>query len=168
MGVDSMRAHATCYLAVCSLILASCATSPDACNPREASFFKNTSCLASGAYDTRQGRLELELAKERGLSQDFHAVLAALEAEQADTRGQLRRRQGEYASLDQAWHRLQTRLSQAYGGNRALEQQIRDINRSLSELKSQSDEADLRAKEDQRAALRQKLSLLQQEVDAGI
>jgi chromosome segregation ATPase len=163
-----MRANVIWYLAACSSTLGSCATSPDECNPHEASFLENTSCLASGAYDTRQGRLERELAKERSLNRDFHAVLAALQEEQADARGKLRHRQGEYASLTQAWQRLQNSLNQTYSGNRALEQQIQDIDRSVSELKSQGNKADQRAKEAQREALRRKVSLLQKEVDAGI
>jgi chromosome segregation ATPase len=163
-----MRAIVIWYLAACSSTLGSCATSPDECNPHEASFFKNTTCLASGAYDTRQGRLQRELAKERSLNRDFNAVLAALQEEQADTHGKLRRRQGEYASLTHAWKRLQSNLHQTYSGNRALEQQIRDIDRSVSELKSQGNEADLGAKEAQREALWRKVSLLQKEVDAGI
>jgi len=163
-----MRANVIWYLAACSSTLGACATSPDECNPHEASFFKNTSCLASGAYDTRQGHLQSELAKERSLNRDFNAVLAALQKEQADARGKLRHRQGGYASLTHAWKRLQNSLNQTYSGNRALEQQIRDIDRSVSELKSQGNKADQRAKEAQREALRQKVSLLQKEVDAGI
>ena len=163
-----MRANVIWYLAACSSTLGACATSPDECNPHEASFFKNTSCLASGTYDTRQGRLERELAKERSLNRDFNAVLAALQEKQADARGKLRHRQGEYASLTQAWQRLQMRLSQTYSGNRALEQQIREIDSSVSDLKSRGNESDLRAKDAQREALRRKVSLLQKEVDAGI
>jgi chromosome segregation ATPase len=163
-----MRANVIWYLVACSSTLGSCATSPDECNPHEASFFKNTSCLASGSYDTRQGRLQRELAKEHSLNRDFNAVLASLQEEQADTRGKLRHRQGEYASLTRAWQRLQSSLNQTYSGNRALEQQIRDIDRSVSGLKSRGERADLRAKEAQREALRRKVSLLQKEVDAGI
>ena len=53
-------------------------------------------------------------------------------------------------------------------GDRRVNRQIRDIDRSVSDLKSRGNESDLRAKDAQREALRRKVSLLQKEVDAGI
>lgn len=150
------------------LLCCGCSTTPAECDPSRADFFANTACLASGTYATRESRLERELAREQQLNRDFYAVLAALEQEQAAVRSKLRAREARYAKLDGAWNNLQSSLRQGYGENRELARRVEAIDRGFSQRKGASGTPDLREKERLRSDLRRDLSLLQQELEAGI
>ena len=151
-----------------ALLCCGCNTRPTDCDPSKASFYNNTACLASGGYDARQARLELELAREQRLNRDFHAVLAALDQEQTRVKRQLRESESGYRNLDHAWNSLQADLKRGYGENQSLARQIEAIDRDLERRKTPSPHANDRHKERQRSDLRRKLSLLHQEIDAGI
>jgi hypothetical protein len=150
------------------LLCCGCSTAPAECDPSRADFFSNTACLAGGTYAARKTRLEHELAHEQRINRDFYAVLSALEEEQAGVRSTLRSREAEYATLDRAWRNLQTSLHQGYGENQALRRRIDEIDHDLTERKSPASAEDVRRKERLRSELRRDLSLLQQELDAGI
>jgi chromosome segregation ATPase len=145
-----------------------CSTAPAECDPSRADFFSNTACLASGTYATRESRLERELAREQRINRDFYAVLAALEQEQVSVRSRLRASEARYADLDRAWDDLQASLRQGYGENRELARRIDVIDRELAQRKAGSGTEDVRRKERLRSDLRRDLSLLQQELEAGI
>jgi chromosome segregation ATPase len=148
-------------------LLGGCATSAPECDPSQADFFNNTGCLASGAYDQRQAQLQRELSLEQRRNREFRMVLAALEEEKAGVRAGLRASQARYGKLDRAWESLRRDLEQGHAKNTALERQIASIDQQMERRKSTATtdvERKIRARDD----LQRRLSLLQQEVDAGV
>ena len=150
-----------------SPLAAGCATTASECDPGRADFFKNTSCLASGAYDQRQADLQRDLAAEQQRNRGFNEVLAALEEEKAGVRSNLESRQSQYAKVDRAWQDLRRDLERGHSRNAALERQIASIDRQMARRKAAGPaESELKIRE--RDDLERRLSLLQREVDAGV
>jgi septal ring factor EnvC (AmiA/AmiB activator) len=149
------------------LLAVACATAPKDCDPTRADFFKNTGCLASGAYDERQARLEDELAREQERNRAFREVLGALEEEKAGVEAGLRASQSRYAKLDAAWRSLRGDLLRSSAQSAELERQIGSLDAQMARRKA-SGSADVKKRIQERDDLRRRLSLLQQEIDAGV
>lgn len=155
------------FLISLPLLAASCATAPKDCDPSKADFFKNTGCLAAGTYETRQVRLQHELAREQQRNQAFREVLAALEAEQAQVARKLTARQSEYARLDATWQGLRRDLQQSNAESIELQRQIDSLDQQMARRKS-VDPGNTVAKQRERDDLQRRFLLLQQEIDAGV
>lgn len=150
-----------------SLLTVSCATAPKDCDPGKADFFKNTGCLAAGTYETRQVRLQQELAREQRRNQSFRRVLAALETEKAEVKANLSSRQSEYSRLDTAWQDLRRDLLQGRTESVQLERQIASVDEQMARRKA-GESADVTQRLRERDGLQRRLVLLQQEIDAGV
>ncbi len=144
--------------------LVACATTPGQCDPKNVDFFKNTSCLASGAYSERQRSLRSTLESEQSQNAAFRAVLAELQVEQAQVKGQLRGRQAEYARLDAAWGDLKRSLAGQIQQNRSLGARVGQID---SEVKGRKG-ADPAKQRETRDQLQRQIVLLEQELNAGV
>lgn len=149
------------------LLAVSCATTPEDCDPGRADFIRNTGCLASGAYETRQVRLQSELAREQQRNQGFRDVLTALDAEKAAIASNLQASQSRYNRLDGTWKQLRGDLLRNGAESAALERQILSIDEQMARRKSPGS-ADTAQKVQERDDLRRRLSLLQKEIDAGV
>ena len=149
------------------LLAVSCATTPKDCDPSRADFIRNTGCLASGAYETRQVRLRSELAREQQRNQGFRDVLSALDAEKAAVASNLRASQSRYSRLDGTWQKLRGDLLRNGAESAALERQIQSIDAQMARRKSPGS-SDTAQKVQERNDLRRRLSLLQKEIDAGV
>lgn len=150
------------------MALAGCATTPGDCDPSRADFFNNTACLASGSYAQRQQTMEATLVREQGANQAFREVLAGLETEQAQVKGQLRTREAQYAKLDAAWRNLKQRLARESANNQALRARIATLDREVKARKRTDAAPDPGAKRATRDDLRLQVSLLEQELAAGV
>jgi chromosome segregation ATPase len=165
---ETKRMKAAKLLALSLPLLAlSCATAPKDCDPSRADFFKNTGCLAAGTYETRQVRLQHELAREQQRNQAFRDVLAALEEEKASVKASLSARQSDYARLDAAWQGLRRDLQLSSAESVELERQIASVDQQMARRKT-SVSADVAQKVQERDDLRRRFLLLQQEIDAGV
>ena len=151
-----------------SLALAGCATTPGECDPTKESFYNNTSCLASGAYAQRQRNLQTELAAEQSRNAAFKAVLEELQLEQAQVRSTLKAREVRYARLDAAWADLKRSLRAEQQQNAVLASRIEQIDREVEARKAPIAGTDAERKAQVRDDLQRKVSLLQQELDAGV
>lgn len=149
------------------LLAVSCATTPGDCDPSRADFLRNTGCLASGAYETRQVRLQSELAREQQRNLGFREVLSALDAEKAAVASNLQASRSRYNRLDGAWQKLRGDLLRNDAENAALDRQIQSIDEQMSRRKNPGS-ADGAQKAQERDDLRRRLSLLQKEIDAGV
>lgn len=149
------------------LLAISCATTPEDCDPSRADFIRNTGCLASGAYETRQVRLQSELAQEKKRHQGFRNVLSALDAEKAAVASNLKESQSRYNRLDGTWQELRGDLLRHGAESATLERQIQSIDEQMARRKSPG-AADTAQKVQERDDLRRRLSLLQKEIDAGV
>ena len=161
----------TCLLIVVigtTLLLVGCATTPGDCDPGKDSFYNNTSCLASGAYRQRQRNLETELAAERSRNAAFQAVLAELRLEQSQARSTLKEREARYAKADAAWRDLKRSLDAERKQNAALSSRIDQIDNEVKARKSSAIEADAQRRLQARDSLKRQVSMLQQELDAGV
>jgi chromosome segregation ATPase len=166
--MKSIQKSIVLALSLCLPLLAvSCATAPNDCDPRRADFFQNTSCLGSGSYETRQARLQSELAQEQQRNRAFRKVLAALEQEKVGVKSRLSASQSRYAGLDAAWRGLRRDLLQGNRESAELERQIASIDEQMARRKS-AGTGDVAQKVQERDDLRRRLSLLQQEIDAGV
>jgi hypothetical protein len=155
-------------VAAMATFAAGCATTMGECDPSSPDFFKNTSCLASGAYGERQRAMQATLAQEQSRNAAFRAVLAELQAEQARVKGQLSAREADYAGLDAAWRNLKQSLAAETKTNRALEARVAGIDSSVQARKGVDSSADVAARRATRDDLRLKVSMLEQELAAGI
>ncbi|WP_295886451.1 hypothetical protein [uncultured Thiohalocapsa sp.] len=142
-----------------TLLASGCATTPGACDPTRADFFSNTSCLASGAYRQRQRDLQSELSAEQERNRALKALLADLEAEQADVRSDLRARQAAYNRARANWQRLKQTLAAERSANAALDARVRQIDQDFGSAVS--------GRQAERDALLNQVRLLEQELDAG-
>lgn len=140
--------------------LSGCATTPADCDPSNADFFNNTSCLASGAYRQRQRDLQSTLSSEQSRNRAFKTLLADLEAEQAAVRSDLRTQQAAYARAQANWREIKRSLAAESSKNPALATRVRQIDEDLAAI-----EANKRAERD---SLANQVKLLQQELDAGV
>ncbi len=162
--IVSKRGALAAVVASLAASLLGCATSPGQCDPKNVDFFKNTSCLASGAYSERQRSLQSTLASEQSQNAAFRAVLTELETEQAAVKGKLRGRQAEYARLDAAWGNLKRSLHGELARNRALAARVEEIDGGVRGRKG-ADAAQQRATREQ---LQRQIVLLEQELNAGV
>ena len=149
------------------LLAASCTTTPEDCDPSRADFIRNTGCLASGAYETRQVRLQSELAREQQRNEGFRNVLNALDAEKAAVASNLQASQSRYNRLDGTWQKLRGDLLRNGAESAALERQIQSIDEQMVRRKSPGT-ADTAQQAQERDDLQRRLSLLHKEIDAGV
>ncbi len=163
----AQAALGTAAIALATL-LAGCATTAGQCDPSSPDFFKNTGCLVSGAYGERQRAMQSTLDQEQSRNAAFRAVLAELQAEQAAVKGQLSARQGEYARLDAAWRNLKQSLAAESKTNRDLAARVDAIDGSVASRKDTDSSADVAARRAARDDLKLKVSMLEQELSAGV
>ena len=156
------------FLTSLPLILAGCATTPGDCDPSKESFYNNTSCLASGAYEQRQRDLQTELVAEQRRNAAFKAVLTELQLEQSQVRSTLKVREARYARLDTAWRDLKRSLSAEQQQNAALASRIEQIDSEVKARKAPVNETEINRKTQVREDLKRKVQMLQQELDAGV
>jgi hypothetical protein len=168
VGAASAAIREASLIGVMVSLLTGCATTAGECDPSTADFFKNTSCLASGAYGERQRAMQATLAAEQSRNDAFRAVLAELRAEQSQVSSQLGARQSDYARLDAAWRELEQSLAAETKTNRALASRIAALDSSVQARKQVDSGADLAAKQAKRDDLERKLSLLERELAAGV
>lgn len=155
----SFAMNALPTLAIC-MVLSGCATAPADCDPTQADFFNNTSCLASGAYRQRQRDLESTLSSEQSRNRAFKTLLADLETEKAAARSDLQAQQAAYARAQANWREIKRGLAAESNKKPALATRVRQIDENLAAI-----ESDKRAERD---SLANQVKLLQQELDAGI
>jgi hypothetical protein len=175
MGMEITRVtvliHRTA-LAACAVafaaILAGCATTPGECDPTSRDFFKNTGCLASGAYGERQRAMQATLAQEQSLNASFRTVLSELQAEQSKVKGDLSSRQADYARLDAAWGDLKRSLAAETKANRELAARVSAIDGGVQARKAADAGTDVAAKQAARDDLKLKVSMLEKELAAGV
>jgi len=148
--------------------LTGCATTPGQCDPKSVDFFKNTSCLASGAYGERQRDMQATLSIEQNRNAAFKAVLAELEAEQTRVKGQLKTRQADYARLDGAWRKLKQSLADEMQSSRSLARRVDQIDSGVKARAGSDGTADAAAKRATRDQLQRQIQLLEKELDAGV
>lgn len=146
-------------LGIC-MAISGCATAPADCDPTQADFFNNTSCLASGAYRQRQRELESTLSSEQNRNRAFKTLLADLETEKAAARSDLQAQQAAYARAEANWREIKRSLAAETSKKPALATRVRQIDEDLAAI-----EADKRAERD---GLANQVKLLQQELDVGI
>ncbi len=151
-------------LATSAVFFTGCATTTGECDPSSVDFFKNTSCLASGAYAQRQRDMQSTLAGEQDRNTAFKAVLAELQAEQARVKGQLRGSQARYGRLDAAWGDLKRSLDRQTRENQTLAARVSQIDGEMTGRKG-GDSATQQATRDQ---LKRQVGQLQKELDAGV
>lgn len=151
-----------------SLILGGCATTPGDCDPSKESFYNNTSCLASGAYEQRQRDLKTELAAERSRNAAFKAVLTELQLEQSQVGTTLKAREARYARFDSAWRELKRSLNTEEQQNAALASRIEQIDNEVKARKAPATETEAKRKTQMREDLKRQVLLLQRELDAGV
>ena len=150
-----------------SLALAACATTPGACDPAREDFFKNTSCLTSGAYRQREQNLQAEVARERRRNASFRIVLEEVQAEQAQTRGTLRSRQAAQSRLDAAWGDLKADLAGERRRDPALAERVQRIDRQMQERKAPAVQADPDRKRQELEDLKRQIRWMQSDLEAG-
>lgn len=151
-----------------AVLLAGCATTAGQCDPTSRDFFKNSSCLVSGAYGERQRAMQSTLDQEQSRNAAFRAVLAELQAERAAVKGQLSARQGEYARLDAAWRNLKQSLAAESKTNRDLAARVDAIDSSVASRKEADSSADVASRQAARDDLKLKVSMLEKELSAGV
>lgn len=155
-------------LAAAGTLIAGCASTPGQCDPKKEDFFNNTGCLTSGTYKQRQRDLESELSRERSRNAMFRALLADLEAEQAQVRGQLQAKQAAYASVDAAWRDVRSSLSSEMQRNGRLRSRVNQLDQRVSGRKSVDATGDLAKKRAVRDQLKSEILQLESELDAGV
>ena len=155
-------------VAACGLPLFGCATTPGQCDPREVDFFKNTGCLASGAYGERQRAMQATLGEEQRRNAAFRAVLTELKAEQTKISRQLGARQAEYTRLDAAWRRLKQSLASDMKASPALADRVQRIDREVAARKAEDGAADVAKRRATRDDLQRQVTLLEKELDVGV
>ena len=155
-------------VAACGLPLFGCATTPGQCDPREVDFFKNTGCLASGAYGERQRAMQATLGEEQRRNAAFRAVLTELKAEQTKVSRQLGARQAEYTRLDAAWRRLKQSLASDMKASPALADRVQRIDREVAARKAEDGAADVAKRRATRDDLQRQVTLLEKELDVGV
>lgn len=142
------------------LLLVSCATTPEQCNPNHPDFFNNVSCLGSGAYAQRQRDLESTLASERSRNRAFQTLLADLQTEHSAVRSDLRSQQAALQRADANWRQIRASLAAETRASPALATRVRQIDDDFASVQA--------GKVAERNALANQVKLLQQELDAGI
>lgn len=155
-------------VAACSLPLFGCATTPGQCDPREVDFFKNTGCLASGAYGERQRAMQTTLGEEQRRNNAFRAVLGELKAEQTRVNKKLGARQADYARLDASWRRLKQSLASEMKASPALAGRVQRIDREVAARKAADGAADAAKRRATRDNLQRQVTLLEKELDVGV
>ena len=168
VGVSRGRPSLVASAVVLAAGIAGCATTPGECDPTARDFFKNTGCLASGAYGERQRAMQATLAQEQGLNASFRSVLSELQAEQSKVTGDLSSRQADYARLDAAWGDLKRSLAAETKANRALAARVSAIDSSVQSRKAADVGSDVAAKQAARDDLKLKVSMLEKELAAGV
>lgn len=149
------------------LLLAGCATHPSQCDPSRESFAGALGGVVSGCYQARQTHLETRLGQEQAMNQAFRDLLAAIEAEKAQVRGELSHRETRYAELNRSWRALQVTLDTKSRRNAALAQQVQRMENNLAALNAGDDMA-YREKQRVLEDLRRQTRILQQELEAGL
>ena len=149
------------------LLLTGCATHPSQCDPSRESFVGALGGVVSGCYQARQTRLETRLGQEQAMNQAFRDLLAAIEAEKGQVRGELSRQETRYAELNRSWRALQATLDTKSRQNTALAQQVQRMENNLDALNA-SDDTAYREKQRVLEDLRRQTRILQRELEAGL
>jgi DNA repair exonuclease SbcCD ATPase subunit len=149
-------------------LIAGCAVTPEACDPKQGGFVHSVGCLGSGAYGKRQEALEARLTHEHELNQAFRKLLASIEEEERRTKETLARKQAEYEEIDQAWKALSQLLQQRSQQNQQLAEQVQGMEQRIAQLKRSEDQTTRRKKQQQLEDLRRQVSSLQRELEAGM
>jgi hypothetical protein len=167
-GWLNKRIASLCMAAACTQWPLGCASTPGECNPKEVDFFKNTSCLVSGAYGERKRGLESDLAAEQARNKAFRSVLAELQVEQVETRMTVHAREQAYARLDTAWRSLKQNLAGQMKRSRTLAARVRQIDGTVSARKASDPRAGVAQRRAVRDDLSRQITLLERELDAGV
>lgn len=146
-----------------TLFLASCASSPESCDPKiDPGFFSKFGCIASGSYAERTAQKKEDISNLRTELEALSEETVALNDKDAlvnETRAQSQRRLDR---LQEKIATLQEQNARRNSSNSAITQDLNSIQEQISKMKSMPENASILEKRNEKARLEQELDDLLQ------
>lgn len=149
---------------VLSWVVSGCATTD--CDPGRGGFVRGVGCsMSDQGYEKRQQQKSAELSQEQMREAQLQATYQQTQAEQKRVRAQRDARERQYREMQNDLGAMRRELAVAAVENRALEQQIADLEGEIR-LLQQDEFAPDQQKTQRLEQLQKRKQLLQREVDA--